>query len=349
MLKTVIIVKISKDAPLALQECLQQIPFVDSIFIQPSPDFPGQWVYLNIQEREFRLLIRTQTNGQPRLARQAIYELKAALADVPDGYGIFSAPYISPQAAAICQEAGIGYLDQAGNCHLSFGSVYIHKEGAPNPFSEKRDLRSIYSPKAERVLRVLLSAPRQTWKTQELAQAAQVSLGQVANIKKLLADREWLKADTVGMALTNPAALLDEWVEHYDFRRSQALDVYTLADVSEAEYQLGDACQQLGIQYALTGFSAASRIAPMVRYQRVSVYAGGEIEALLDKLGWKQVSSGANVSLLLPYDDGVFYNAQNIGGVQIVSPVQVYLDLQSLRGRGQEAADAVRKEILKTW
>ncbi len=283
------------------------------------------------------------------MARQAVYELKAAISDVPNGYGVFSAPFVSPQSASICQEAGIGYFDQAGNCHLSFGSIYIHKEGIPNPFSAKRDLRSIYSPKAERILRVLLSTPRKAWKTQELADAAQVSLGQVANIKKLLTDREWLKADTVGMVLINPTALLDEWAERYDFRRNQALDIYTLADVAEAEYQLGEACQQLGIQYALTGFSAASRIAPMVRYQRMAAYIGGNVDVVLTKLGWKPVSSGANVSLLLPYDDGVFYGNQTVDQVQIASPVQTYLDLQTSRGRGQEAADATRKEILKTW
>lgn len=343
------LVKILQNSPQSLQECLKQIPFVEVISSQPGSDFPGHWLVLRVDGHEIKLLIRAQASGQPRLARQAFYELKAALEKTPAGYGVFMAPYISPQAALICQEAGIGYFDQAGNCHLAFGSVYIHKEGIPNPFIAKRDLRSIYSPRAERILRVLLSAPRKTWKTQELADVAQVSLGQVANIKKLLTDREWLKADTVGMALTNPIALLDEWAGRYDFRRNQTLEIYTLDDVVDAEYKFGEACQQLDIQYALTGFSAASRIAPMVRYQRMSAYVSEEVGTLLDKLGWKQVNGGANVSLLLPYDDGVFHNTQPVDGIKIASPVQVYLDLQNSRGRGQEAADAVRKEILKTW
>ena len=79
-----------------------------------------------------------------------------------------------------------------------------------SPFGEKRDLRSLYSPKAERVLRVLLTAPKQRWKTQDMAQTAQVSLGQVAHVKKFLADREWQKTDLTGMGLSNPSALLDE-------------------------------------------------------------------------------------------------------------------------------------------
>lgn len=340
--------KYQKDISLALQNCLKQIPFLEITLIQPKQDLPEFSADLLIQGLPLRLLVRFQNSGQPRWARLAVYELKSDLLDKADVYGVFSAPYISPQAASICQEAGIGYFDLAGNCHLSFGAVYIHKEGFPNPFSVKRDLRSLYSPKAERILRVLLTSPKQSWKTQELAQAAQVSLGQVANVKKLLADREWLKTDSPGMILSDPSALLDEWAQRYDFRRNEVIEYYALTDVAESEYQFSEACERLGFSYALTGFSAASRIAPMVRYQRMSAYVSGEIEPLAAVLGWKTVNSGANVGLLIPYDEGVFYGAKEVGGSQIANLVQVYLDLQNSRGRGQEAADAVRKEMEKS-
>lgn len=338
-----------KDLLLVLQNCLKQVPFLEITSIQPNLDLPGLSVDLLVQGYQFKLLVCSQNSGQPRLARLAVYEVKEALADATNAYGVFSAPYISPQAASICRDAGIGYFDMAGNCYLSFGAVYIQKEGFPNPFGEKRDLRSLYSPKAERILRVLLTAPQQSWKTQELAQAAQVSLGQVANVKKLLADREWLKTDSAGMILSNPSALLDEWAQRYDFRRNHVLEYYALADVAEAEGQFSEACQRLGLAYVLTGFSAASHIAPMVRYQRMTAYINGELEPLAAALGWKPVSSGANVGLLIPYDDGVFYGAKNVDGSQIASLVQIYLDLQNSRGRGQEAADAIRKEMEKSW
>ena len=74
-----------------------------------------------------------------------------------------------------------------------------------------------------------------------------------------------------------------------------------------------------------------------------------EINTLIEALEWKPVISGANVSLLVPYDEGVFYGAKNIDGIEITAPVQTYLDLQNYRGRGQEAAQAVRKELEKTW
>ena len=63
------------------------------------------------------------------------------------------APYISPKAAEICIASDIGYIDLAGNCHLSFDNIYIERQGTPNPFRTKRKLRSIYSKKTTRVLR----------------------------------------------------------------------------------------------------------------------------------------------------------------------------------------------------
>jgi len=59
---------------------------------------------------------------------------------------------------------------------MTFGQVYIEQTGMPNPFAEKRDLRSLYSPKAARVLRVLLTDPRKAWRVQPLAKEAAVSL-----------------------------------------------------------------------------------------------------------------------------------------------------------------------------
>jgi hypothetical protein len=354
MLKEVVMVKIQyleQTAIAALQGRLEKVPFLQMELIERSQLDNGAdfRVKVRVQDRPRLLLAKVKNNGQPRVARLAAYELKDQISKEPKAYGIFIAPYISAEAGKICEEAGIGYLDLAGNCLISFETVYIRQTGAPNPNILKRDLRSLYSPKAERILRVLLHGPKRIWKLTELAQAAEVSLGQVANVKKLLLDREWLSMSTGGISLSNPAALLDEWTQAYNFRRNEAQEYYALEELPEIEAQLAETCQRLGLRYVLTGFSSAARIAPMVRYQKASAYVKGDVSSLIETLGWKVVASGANVSLLSPYDDGVFYGTKVIDEIAIAAPVQTYLDLQSMRGRGQEAAQAVRKEIEKTW
>src|SRR5689334_22617979 len=131
----------------ALQDWLQKIPFVrvvKSVKQNQQPSGPDFQADLRIGDRSIKMLVEVKSNGQPRLARQAVYALKNWLADRPDTYGIFIAPYISQEAAAIFRDEGIGYLDLAGNCHLSFDTVYIHQQGYPNSLAQRRDHRSLY-------------------------------------------------------------------------------------------------------------------------------------------------------------------------------------------------------------
>ena len=352
MLKVAEIVKpepLERSAEKALRDCLKDIPFLQVRRPRRAPVKNGYQpdLLVKLPDREQLLVAEVKSSGQPRLAREAVNQLLRYRESFPNAYGVFIAPYISPQAAAICSQEGIGYVDLAGNCLLSFGQVYIQKEGNPNPFAQKRDLRSLYSPKAARVLRVLLASPRRTWKVQALAAEAKVSLGQVANVKKLLADREWIRTGQEGLSLSDPRALLAEWAENYAYRRNQVYDYYSLRTVEEIEADLAAVCRRESIAYALTGFSGAARFAPAVRYQRVTAYVQDTSERLVSLLNLKAVSSGANVSLLTPYDEGVFYAARNCDGVQVVLPIQLYLDLQGFRGRGEEAASVLLGEVIK--
>jgi len=339
---------LERKARQALIACLQDIPFLEA---EISDDQGGDFVVsVNLGDKEQTILAEFKNNGEPRYARQAVNQLLRYMQKSPAAYSVFIAPYISPQAAKICREANIGYVDFAGNCFLSFGQVFIQREGKPNPYAQKRKLRSLYSPKAERILRVMLAVGPKGWKVVELAGEAGVSLGLVSNVKKLLADREWVDYQNVGFSLVEPFSLLEEWSQNYTYRRNQINGFYSMLSVPDFENRLGEICQQQGIQYGLTGFSGAARLAPMVRYQQVMAYVGGDIEELVELLGVKPVTSGANVLLLAPYDEGVFYGSQEMDGLTLVSPIQIYLDLMGYRGRGEEAARTLLDEVIrKQW
>ena len=48
-----------------------------------------------------------------------------------------------------------------------------------------------------------------------------------------------------------------------------------------------------------------------------------------------------------PYDEGVFYGTQVIDDIRIVSPFQIYLDMKGYRGRGEEAAEVLLRDVIK--
>jgi len=326
---------------------LEGIPFLRVVGITAATEGADFIVRVRAKDRTWRLLVEVKPSGQPRSLREAAGEMRAWLAARPGAYGVLVAPYVSPDGARACQEAGLGYADLAGNCRLGFGTVFVEKQGRPNPFPARRGLLSIYRPKAAMILRALLADPKRRWKMQGLAAEARVSLGHVANVKRALLEREWAVAGPEGVRLARPDALLAEWAENYDLRQREARDYYCLDGPAEAEARLPAAVGRRGGRAALTGFSAAVRMAPFVRYQRAMAYLTGDEEAVARDLELKKVDSGANVTLLIPADEGVFYGAIEIEGVPVVSPIQAYLDLATVRGRGEEAAQALLDKVIR--
>jgi hypothetical protein len=245
---------------------------------------------------------------------------------------------------------GVGFIDFSGNCRLSFDGIYVQRSGYPNPSAKRRELRSLYSPKAERVLRALVTGGPRRWRTQELADEAKVSLGQVANVKRLLADREWIDLGDRGFGLrpfdSAVRPLIEEWSVNYRLNRSASSEFYSIKSVAETEASLVANAHELGGDLGFTGFSGAARVHPVVRYQRITAYYLGDPELLAERSGLKRVNSGANVTVLSPYDEGVLYGVRQIDQAPTVSPMQLYLDLRQTKGRGEEAATAILDEVI---
>jgi hypothetical protein len=106
----------------------------------------------------------------------------------------------------------------------------------------------------------------------------------------------------------------------------------------------------MGNRIALTGFSAAMRYAPSVRSQRSMVFFQGDPAEAAERLKLKPVPSGANLTLIQPYDAGVFYRAELRDGIPLVCPVQAYLDVMNQSGRGEEAGEAILREVIRpSW
>ncbi len=297
---------------------------------------------------KYTLIFEIKSLGLPKYARLAANQLQEVIGMRNNVYGIFGAPYVSEESERICQINGIGYIDLAGNCLLNFDNIYISVKGNPNPYPENRTLKSIFSPKSSRILRVLLCDPGKKWYVKDLAMEAEVSLGLVSNMKNKLKDYAYLKeAEKQKTYLSEPEALLNKWADNYSYKKNKLKNFYSLDEPDVIEKKLADYCNSKNIQYAFTLTSGASRIAPFLRYNKVFAYIDNFVETIANELGWKEVTSGPNITILEPYDDGIFYRLQDVNGLKIVSDVQLYLDLKNYKKRGEEAANFLKKERLR--
>jgi len=264
---------------------------------------------------------------------------------------VIIAPYISELGREVCKKIGIGFLDLSGNAYLDFDFFYMEIEGKPNKFKYPSEPTGLFNPKAERILRFYLlkdSAKEESGDSyRNITKEVRVSLGQLSKVNKKLDEFGLWMEQPEGLRIIDKTKLLDLWRENYRSERSEVLNLYSIMQVPQIEKQLAEFCKTKKIQYALTLFSGANRLAPFTRYNMATSYFSGDVEELKRNLEQKEVPSGANLQILVPYDDGVYYKAQEVDSVKVANPVQIYLDLYNYAGRGREQAEFLREKIIK--
>lgn len=286
----------------------------------------------------------------PQTVEKAI--LKAQNADAEDVYVIIIAPYVSPASAEVCKRLGAGYADYSGNCFVAMEGLYLSDTGHPNLFPKEEKAKNIFrssSVVTSRILRELLADTTVTWKLQKLSAKVGCSIGRVSAIKDFLCEQNWGRMTEKGFGITDAEGLIRAWSEAYSFDKVRMVNTYSLDGVAEIERKLSVILLSEKGRGCLTGFSGGTRYAPVVRYTKVHAWVSGDsVRAVMEAAGLKEVESGANVTLYVADGDEVFQGMRTVNGSPVASPVQIYLDLMRLKGRGEEMAEAIlTKEIIR--
>jgi hypothetical protein len=338
-----------------LQTVLRGIPFLrlGEPSRQTSTSQADLTLPIEARGQSWTLVCEVKSMGQPRFVREGAFQLRKYLQALSShhAYGIFIAPYLSEESISLLRDESLGYLDFAGNCFLSFDGVFVERSGSPRAPEQRRELREIFAPKASRVLRILFTDPNRSWRVTELAKHAAVSLGQVSNVRRALVDREWASTDSQGLRLRKPETVLDAWRSAYAPRLAEESEYYTLLHGKELNSAVAAAFAALpeAGHLMLASFSAAQWLAPFARTAGSHFYADKSgMEALRGYLKLERASRGANVSVAIPKDDGVFIDScEPTPGIRCTGALQTYLDLSQAGDRGREAADHLRKTRLE--
>src|SRR6058998_4316 len=269
--------------------------------------------------QEHTVVVEVTSLGQPRQIRASVTRLDEIRRELPGAYPVAAAVYIGPQSARILKNNNLGFVDLSGNCYLAFGHVLIEKEGKRNVRPSTRPLRSLFAPRATRVIRVLLVEPGRAWRLEELGRAAEVSLGHSHNVISRLEDLRWVARDQAQrIHLGKPADLLESWRESYTYRANEIASYFVpervnrrlMADVARA-------AAAEGRRYAFTLGAGLSLVAPQPRLSGLHCYLEGDPAPVAAALGLRPAgeTDGA-LHLLSPYDPGVFYGVLEKAGLK---------------------------------
>ena len=300
-------------------------------------------------DHEQTMVIDVVSLGQPRQIRAAVTKMSDVRKVMPAAYPVASSVYIGSQSAKILKDNGLGFVDLSGNCYLAFEHVLIEKDGKRNVRPSTRPLRSLFAPRATRVVRALLAEPGRAWRLEELAKAAAVSLGHSHNVVKRLEDLRWVERDEAQrIHLGKPADLLEAWCESYSYRTNEMASYFVSERVSRRLMaDLAKAATADNRRYAFTLSAGLSLVAPQTRLGGVHCYLEGDPAPIAAALGLHPAGEAdGSLHLLAPYDPGVFHGLLDKAGLKVVSLPQLYADLMRYERRGAEQAEHLRREAM---
>lgn len=231
----------------------------------------------------------------------------------PDSSALLVAPFLSPRARALLEEAGVNYIDATGNMlvRIERPSVFVRRQGAAkDPAPADGPAHSLRGAKAARVVRALVDY-REPATSRAVAARAGVSPGYVSKIVALLEREALVEREGRGPArvITRVlwADLIRRWSADYRLLESNTVRLFLAPQGVPAFLRdlAAWAASTPGARYAVTGSFAAAERAPVAPPSLLVCYVDAPIE-VAEKTGLVRASSTGNVYLCEPLDPIVF-------------------------------------------
>lgn len=308
---------------------------------------------LRVRDKSIVLLIEVKKSIYPRDVRQALWQLKSLQpGHYADVQHMLIAESLSPGAKELLRAERIGYFDSGGSLFLPAAGTYVYID-KPAPKTLEKSVRSLFSGRRAQVLYALLVNHEEWFGVTEVAERAQVAPSTASDVLSELERFDWLVSRGQGPSkerhLLEPSALLDAWAKQIATQRAPVLRRYFVPGLkSDALIErLGQIFDAHQVAYAVSYEAAAQRYAPFlsgISQVRVRLLPSTNAETAMAEMGARVVNEGANLAVIETKSAGELLFRQNVGGVLLASPVQVYLDLLCGEGRSKEMAEHLRKE-----
>lgn len=292
--------------------------------------------------------VEVKTAGYPQYIRDGIAILKKITGTNPSYCPVIVVPFIGERGKRICDENNVGYMDFGGNIKIVCQGLLIYTEGKERPKEAAPINQSVFSPKAVRITKFLLSQVSAEWMQKDIVERTGLSKGLVSRIINKMIEAGYVIKKGEKFALTNFDDLFFAWIESEMRRRERKKNYYVWAqNPSKLMEALADKLSRNKIKYAFTQEAGASLVAPFATFDIVSVY----IESL-DKFPEKSLSAsradkGFNLTVIEAPDEYMFTRAQDRGGLKVADNLQLYADLKKNPLRGEKQAGHLLKLIKK--
>lgn len=213
----------------------------------------------------------------------------------------------------------------------------------------------LLSDKATIIIQAMLSHPDRKWVARDFEKEFGVGRARAATVLSELRAKGFVGGIRSGRlahsVLQNKEELIEEWLKLYKFERNESYLYYSAREDVLSRLKSYFASKNQEQAYALTLHTGANLITHYVNTPTMYCYlpAKNFKNASLDlrqALDLKELKRGGNFCLIKPYyKTAVFFNTQKIKGYNVVSDLQLYLDLYHFPQRGRDHAEYLLKTL----
>jgi hypothetical protein len=250
------------------------------------------------------------------------------------------------------RDEGISFIDARGEIFLRGRGLLVdrkisdQKERSASLGGELGEL-NLDRIKASRIIRVLLTFPEREWRLSEIAQASTVSVMYASVIFRRLISAGFAtrKRPRAPLRLLSPGGLLEAWAEANTPPLKSAIR-FVVPGAQEIHRLL--AGRERGAGYAFTLFAGANLLGiEHVRSNLLHIYYLGPTSPLEQAFGPPHDSG--NLVVMAPRDPSILENPHTPkdGAYPVAPPIQIYADLLTVEPRGREAAEELRRRVIK--
>lgn len=307
-----------------------------------GPDF---WCDAELDGREITLAVHVR-------ARYTAAEIAHSPA-LAQREALLVIPRLGPVARKHLKVLGVNHADLQGCAYLNAPGIRVDRQRQDRPARAawSAPVREInpFSKKASRVLRALFSAPGESVRVSELAARTHLAIGWASNVADALVQRGYATRSEAGLRLADAVAALVDWTNAYQWRKNPSRSYAVPLDRDQVLERLSRECEKWKVPWALTLLAAAERRIGYVRGAgTVHVYLGGadddRMRGILSELFAEESAAEGGLAIMEPYYGvGICAEAENVGGMRVVSDLQLFLDLAHFPVRGIEAAEMLLK------
>ena len=336
-------------------EPIRALPFVTALDWKIEPQVARDRgidaaITLTTPRRKFKLGAEFKRTYLDRATLNALIAQQAHVREKMKMPLLLIARYITTPMAERLAEAGINFVDGAGNLHVNLGGDYYVFAVGRKEIRPKAAERRITAAMVKATLVFLTQQDAVRWPVRRFADVAGIGKTAAAEARQRLTETGVLRTTRAGFEIADRKTLEEDFLRGYEgvlrpellIGRFRALerDTDTLLEKFKQWADLNQA------PWAVTGAPAAFRVQRFYRGEEIPIFLGTAPDRLTRDL---KLLPDKNGVLTLLHEFGTLFPWRVEGGVPVAHPWLIYAELLHEGGaRAVEAATEIREKFLLT-